>query len=269
MTHLGPTSRSSAWAFPACANAWPSSAAASTLNPAPPAPPFGLPSLALRVFPRRHSMASLSILIADDHAVVRTGLRTLLESRDGWQVCAEAVDGRDAVEKATKHKPDVAVLDIGMPLLNGVDATRHIRKASPHTQILILTMHESDELVHQVIEAGARGYILKDDADRVLLAAVDALRHNKPYFWLRVSPAVNPGELSSDPATPHRTRLPPREREILQLLAEGKSNKEIATILGISVNTAEAHRANIMLKLDLHSLPELVLYAIRNNIIST
>ena len=214
-------------------------------------------------------MAPLRILIADDHAVVRTGLRTLLESRDGWQVCAEAVDGRDAVEKATKHKPDVAVLDIGMPLLNGVDATRHIRKASPHTQILILTMHESDELVHQVIEAGARGYILKDDADRVLLAAVDALRHNKPYFSLRVSPAVNPGELSSDPAKPHRSRLTPREREILQLLAEGKSNKEIATILGISVNTAEAHRANIMLKLDLHSLPELVLYAIRNNIIST
>ena len=211
-------------------------------------------------------MAPLRILIADDHAVVRTGLRTLLESRDGWHVCAEAVDGRDAVEKATKLKPDIAVLDIGMPLLNGVDAARRIHKASPSTQILILTMHESDELVRQVIEAGARGYILKDDADRILLAAVDALRHKKPYFSLRVSPAAESGDA---PSKSHRSRLTPREREILQLLAEGKSNKEIASILGISVNTAEAHRANIMLKLDLHSLPELVLYAIRNNIIST
>jgi len=214
-------------------------------------------------------MAPLRILIADDHAVVRTGLRTLLESRAGWQVCAEAVDGRDAVDKAAKQKPDVAVLDIGMPLLNGVDATRRILKSSPRTRVLILTMHESDELVRQVIEVGARGYILKDDADRVLLAAVDALRQNKPYFSLRLSPSAGPGNFSQDLAKPQRSRLTPREREILQLLAEGKSNKEIANILGISVNTAEAHRANIMLKLDLHSLPELVLYAIRNNIIST
>ncbi len=216
-------------------------------------------------------MAPLRILIADDHAVVRAGLRALLESREGWQVCAEAVDGRDAVEKATKHKPDVAVLDIAMPLLNGVEATRQIRKASPHTQVLILTMHESDELVQQVVEAGARGYILKDDAGRVLLAAVDALRQKKPYFSLRVSPAIaedlpaNP----ADPAKAQRSRLTPREREILQLLAEGKSNKDVANLLGISVNTAEAHRANIMLKLDLHSLPELVVYAIRNKIITT
>jgi DNA-binding NarL/FixJ family response regulator len=214
-------------------------------------------------------MAPLRILIADDHAVVRAGLRTLLESREGWQVCAEAVDGRDAIEKAAKHKPDVAILDIGMPLLNGVDATRRIRKVSPHTQVLILTMHESDELVQQVVETGARGYILKDDADRVLLAAVDAIRQNKPYFSVRTSPAVDPHDPSADPSRPHRSRITPREREILQLLAEGKSNKEIATLLGISVNTAEAHRANIMVKLDLHSLPELVLYAIRNRIITT
>ncbi len=217
-------------------------------------------------------MAPLSILIADDHAVVRAGLRTLLDSRVGWQVCAEAVDGRDAVEKAAKYKPDVAVLDIGMPLLNGVDATRRIRKVSPHTQVLILTMHESDELVQQVVEAGARGYILKDDADRVLLAAVDAIRQNKPYFSLRISPAFTAEDLAANPADParaHRSRLTPREREILQLLAEGKSNKDVANLLGISVNTAEAHRANIMLKLDLHSLPELVLYAIRNKIITT
>jgi len=214
-------------------------------------------------------MATLRILIADDHAVVRAGLRTLLDSRVAWQVCAEAVDGRDAVEKTIKHKPDIAILDIAMPLLNGVEATRQIRKASPHTQVLILTMHESDELVQQVVDAGARGYILKDDADRVLLAAVDALRQNKPYFSLRVSPAVTAEDLAANPARAPRSRLTPREREILQLLAEGKSNKDVANLLNISVNTAEAHRANIMVKLDLHSLPELVLYAIRKNIITT
>lgn len=215
-------------------------------------------------------MPALRILIADDHAVVRKGLRTLLESRAGWEICAEAVDGRDAVEKALKLKPDVAVLDIGMPLLNGVEATRHIRKSSPSTEVLILTMHESDDLVQQVVEAGARGYILKDDADRVLLAAVEALRLHKPYFSTRVSGVVSSEELSEagvDGTKTTRSRLTPREREILQLLAEGKSNKEIAALLGISVNTAEAHRANIMLKLDLHSITELVVYAVRNKII--
>lgn len=215
-------------------------------------------------------MRELRILIADDHAVVRAGLRTLLESRNGWEVCAEATDGRDAVEKTAKLKPDVAVLDIGMPLLNGVEATRQIHKSSPRTEVLILTMHESDDLVQQVVEAGARGYILKDDADRVLLAAVEALRLHKPYFSPRISGVVAPEELSDssrDAVKTTRSRLTPREREILQLLAEGKSNKEVATILGISVNTAEAHRANIMLKLDVHSITELVVYAVRNKII--
>ena len=213
-------------------------------------------------------MAPLSILIADDHAVVRAGLRTLLESRARWQVCAEATDGRDAVEKAAKHKPQVAILDIGMPLLNGVEATRQIRKSSPATEILILTMHESDDLVQQVVEAGARGYILKDEADRVLLDAVHALSQHKPFFSTRVSEAAVTGD-TSDNAKSSRSRLTPREREILQLLAEGKSNKDVAKLLNISVNTAEAHRANIMLKLDFHSLAELVMYAIRNNIIQT
>jgi DNA-binding NarL/FixJ family response regulator len=213
-------------------------------------------------------MTALRILIADDHSVVRAGLRSLLESHPGWEVCAEAADGREAVDKAAKLKPHVAVLDIGMPLLNGVDATRRIRKSSPHTEILILTMHESEDLVQQVTEAGARGYILKDDADRILIAAVDAIRNHKPYFSTRVSPATD----SADPSEPHkssRSRLTPREREILQLLAEGKSNKEIAALLGISVNTAEAHRANIMLKLGFHSITELVVYAVRNKIIQT
>ena len=213
-------------------------------------------------------MPPLRILIADDHAVVRAGLRTLLESRSSWEVCAEAADGREAVEKATKLKPDVAVIDIGMPLLNGVEATRRIRANSPATEILILTMHESDDLVQQVVEAGARGYILKDEADRVLQAAVDAVCNHKPYFSTRVSSPPSE-DLHSPDGSRTRLRLTPREREILQLLAEGKSNKEVASLLGISVNTAEAHRANIMLKLDLHSVAELVHYAIRNNIIKT
>lgn len=213
-------------------------------------------------------MPPLSILIADDHAVVRAGLRTLLESRPGWEICAEAADGRDAVEKAAKHKPRVAILDIGMPLLNGVEATRQISKSSPATQILILTMHESDDLVQQVVQAGARGFILKDEADRVLLDAVLALSQHKPFFSSRVSEAAATSD-ASDNAKSSRSRLTPREREILQLLAEGKSNKEVANLLSISVNTAEAHRANIMLKLDFHSLAELIMYAIRNKIIQT
>jgi DNA-binding NarL/FixJ family response regulator len=213
-------------------------------------------------------MHPLRILIADDHSVVRAGLRALLESRPGWEVVAEASDGREAVEKAAKLKPEVAVIDIGMPLLNGVEATRRIRASSPSTEILILTMHESDDLVQQVVNAGARGYILKDEADRVLLAAVDAALHHKPYFSARISSSRSTEELTPlDGTKMTRQRLTPREREILQLLAEGKSNKEVANLLGISVNTAEAHRANIMLKLDLHSLAELVHYAIRNQII--
>ena len=177
---------------------------------------------------RRLSMTVLRILIADDHSVVRAGLRSLLESHPGWEVCAEAADGREAVEKAAKLKPHVAVLDIGMPLLNGVEATRRIRKSSPDTEILVLTMHESEDLVQQVTEAGARGYILKDDADRILIAAVDALRNHKPYFSTRVSSAADSTD-SSEPPKSSRSRLTPREREILQLLAEGKSNKEIAS----------------------------------------
>jgi DNA-binding NarL/FixJ family response regulator len=216
-------------------------------------------------------MTNLRLLIADDHAVVRAGLRTLLESHKGWQVCAEAADGRDAVEKAAKFKPDVIILDIGMPLLNGVEAARRIHKALPHSEILILTMHESDELAQQVVEAGARGYILKDEADRVLHAAIEALGQHKPYFSARVSVAADACDAGgdTDSARSSRSRLTPREREILQLLAEGKSNKEVATLLNISVNTAEAHRANIMMKLDFRSLADLVMYAVRNKIVRT
>jgi DNA-binding NarL/FixJ family response regulator len=211
------------------------------------------------------------ILIADDHQVVRTGLRALLESKKGWEVCAEAANGREAVEKASQLKPDVAVLDIGMPLLNGVEATRQIRKLSPQTEILILTMHDSELLVQEVLGAGAHGYIVKDDADRNLVAAVDALRRHKPYLSSRVSEAATSaaGSDGSQSSQSSRGRLTPREREILQLLAEGKSNKEVAGFLGISVKTAETHRANIMLKLDFHSITELVRYAVRNKIIES
>lgn len=209
------------------------------------------------------------ILVADDHHVVRTGLRALLESKSGWQVCAEAANGREAVEKARELKPDVAVLDIGMPLLNGVETTRQIRKHSPKTEILILTMHDSDLLVQEVLEAGALGYILKDDADRNLIAAVDALRRHKSFLSSRVSVAALSAGGAQDSDRSSRSRLTPRQREILQLLAEGKSNKEVATALGISVKTAETHRANIMLKLNFHSITELVRYAVRNKIIES
>jgi len=213
-------------------------------------------------------MPPLRILVADDHQVVRTGLRALLESKTGWRVCAEAANGREAVEKASAFRPDVAVLDIGMPLLNGVEATRQIRKVSPETEVLILTMHDSEQMIQGVLDAGARGYILKDDADRNLLAAVEALRKHKPYWSTRVSAAVSSTALSDVPEgeRPAR-RLTPREREIVQLLAEGKSNKQIANYLQISVKTAETHRANIMLKLNFHSVTELVRYAVKNRII--
>lgn len=211
------------------------------------------------------------ILVADDHQVVRTGLRSLLESKSEWEVCAEASNGREAVEKAGKLKPDVAVLDIAMPLLNGVEATRQILKVSPKTAILILTMHDSDSLIQEVLGAGALGYVVKDDADRNLISAVDSLSKRKPYLSSRVSDAATiggaqPGAGGSEKAP--RGRLTPREREVLQLLAEGKSNKEIAGVLGISVKTAETHRANIMLKLNVHSIADLVRYAVRNNIIA-
>ena len=212
-------------------------------------------------------MAPLRILVADDHQVVRTGLRTLLESKAGWQVCAEAANGREAVEKASELHPDVAVLDIGMPLMNGVEATRQIRKVSPGTEILILTMHDSEHMIQGVLDAGAHGYILKDDADRNLLAAVESLRRHKPYLSSRVSAAAAAGSSDTDGMERTARRLTPREREIVQLLAEGKSNKEIATYLKISVKTAETHRANIMLKMNFHSVTDLVRYAVKNKII--
>ena len=216
-------------------------------------------------------MAALRLLVADDHEVVRKGLCALLQEQPGWEIAAEASDGREAVEKAKKVKPDVTVLDIGMPGLNGLEAARQIMKDVTNTKILILTMHDSDSLIREVLNAGARGYVLKSDAGSDLVTAVDALRRNKTFFTPKVAQMVLDGYLKKD-IKPEEAELPgsrltPRQREIVQLLAEGKSSKEVAVALSLSVKTAETHRANIMRRLNCHSVSELVRYAIRNKII--
>jgi DNA-binding NarL/FixJ family response regulator len=216
-------------------------------------------------------MGVLRIMVADDHEVVRKGLVALLQAQPEWQVCGEAGDGREAVEKAIQLKPDILILDIGMPSLNGLEATRQILKTIPNARVLILTLHDSDQVVREVLNAGARGFLLKSDAARDLVAAVEALRHDKTYFTSKVAAMVLEGYLKGGTPgaviTPGRNRLTPREREIVQLLAEGKSTKEVAVALGLSVKTAETHRSNIMRKLQLHSVSDLVLYAVRNNIV--
>jgi DNA-binding NarL/FixJ family response regulator len=208
------------------------------------------------------------VLIADDHDVVRYGERSLLESSGKFVVCGEVGTGRAAVAEL---KPDIVVLDIAMPELNGLEATREIRKANPDVEILILTIHDSENLVHAVLNAGARGYVLKGDAGRDLVKALEALAQHKPFFTAKVTELVLRGFLGGSPVTEasgdQAPALSPRERQIVQLVAEGKSNKEIASILGISLKTAETHRANLMTKLDLHSVSDLVRYAIRNQII--
>jgi DNA-binding NarL/FixJ family response regulator len=214
-------------------------------------------------------MSGLRILIADDHEVARQGIRVLLESHPGWEVCAEAKDGREAVELASNSKPDIVLLDIGMPNLNGLDAARQILAMSPAIRILILTMHDAEQVVREVLAAGARGFVLKSDAARDLVAAVDALQHRRTFFTTRVTQMVLNGylhpEKESQPSV--KAVLTPREREVIQLLAEGKTSKEVAVALKLSVKTAETHRTNLMRKLDLHSVADLTLYAIRNGIV--
>jgi len=209
---------------------------------------------------------AIRILLADDHGVVRRGLRHLLESKKGWKVVAEAADGRSAVAKAELEQPDVAILDIGMPELNGVEALRQIRAVSPRTGVLVLSAHRSEGLARQILEAGGQGYLVKDDADEELFDAVEAAGQHKRYFS---SQLADWAARRKNGASTSRGALTPREREIAQLLAEGKTNKEVAAILGIAVKTTETHRANIMLKLNLHSITELVHYAIRNEMIHT
>jgi DNA-binding NarL/FixJ family response regulator len=223
------------------------------------------------LFLRERKMKVLRILIADDHDLMRRGIKGMLESHAGWEICGEAHTGREAVSKAQELKPDIAILDISMPDLNGVDAARRIRKESPNTEILILSVHYSDQLIRDILEAGVRGYIVKSDSDRDLIVAVETLANHKPFLTPRATEVMlssfKEGRMRTELPTALRDRLTTREREIVQLLAEGKSSKEVASSLNISVKTAETHRANIMRKLQLHTVSELVRYAVRNQIV--
>jgi DNA-binding NarL/FixJ family response regulator len=217
-------------------------------------------------------MSKLRILVADDHEVVRAGVRSLLDRQPDCEICAEAVTGRQAVALAEQLKPDIVVLDITMPELNGLEAARQILRAVPGVQVLILSMHESEELVLEILDIGAQGYILKSDAGHELAAAMQALRRRETFFTSHVAQIALRAHLNkrhSGHAQPSPDGvLTPREREVLQLLAEGRSNKEVASALEISVMTVETHRANIMHKLGAHSIADLVHYAVRNMMIA-
>jgi two-component system response regulator NreC len=208
--------------------------------------------------------APLSILIADDHAVVRRGLRTLLQLNRRWKVCGEAGSGSEAIRKAMRFKPDLVLLDISMPDLNGLEAAVEIRWASPQTKVLMLTMHHTQDFIQAAMKAGAQGYILKSDAETDLITAVDELVNGRTFFTKAVDTFCTPVSL---PGSVSPSSLTPRERQVLRLIAEGKTNKQLARELGISSRTVENHRARLMSKLDVHSLSELVRYAIRHKIL--
>jgi DNA-binding NarL/FixJ family response regulator len=215
--------------------------------------------------------APLRILIADDHDVMRQGTRAVIERQRGWEVCGIAATGREAVEQAFALEPDVVVMDMSMPELNGLDAAIQIKRRLPQTEILIFTAHQTDELIPQVFEAGVKSFIFKSEAAQFLVAAIESLSRHKPFFTSKVSEVLFSGIASRGEGkcggTGPGQRLTAREREIVQLLAEGKSNKAVADKLGISVRTAETHRASVLRKLGLDSLAGLVRYAIRNRII--
>jgi DNA-binding NarL/FixJ family response regulator len=214
---------------------------------------------------------SLRILIADDHDLIRRGLKTLLETQPGWTVCAEATKGPEAVAKSEELRPDVVVIDVCMPELNGIEAARQIRKVSPRTEVLVLSVHHSERLIREVLETGARGFVVKSDSDSDLLRAIQALENHKPFFTSYATETLlgmhTPEGLPSTPREILEERLTSREREVVQLLAEGRTSKQIGTLLNISAKTAETHRANIMRKLQFHSVGEIVKYAVRNQII--
>lgn len=214
-------------------------------------------------------MGSLRILVADDHDLMRRGIKTVVDAHKGWEICGEALTGSQAVAKAQESTPDVAILDISMPELNGIEAAKRILKVSPKTEILVLSVHYSDQLVREVMEAGIQGYVVKSDSDRDLARALERLAIHKPFYTSRVSDVI--ADNTRGPLAPRDERPKPRvtsrENEIIQLLSEGKSSKEAAVLLDISVKTVETHRANIMRKLELHTVSELVRYAIRNSII--
>jgi DNA-binding NarL/FixJ family response regulator len=214
-------------------------------------------------------MPKIDVLVADDHDIVRRGLRDLLEKQPGWRVVGEATNGREAVEKAKQLKPDVSILDISMPSLDGLEAARQIVASGSPTKVLILTMYHSDPLIKQMLKAGVRGYVLKSDAASELVQAVEALQRNKTFFTSRVPQVFLDGQQKEAKTNGEDRvlRLTPRQREIVQLLAEGKNSREIAATLGTTFKTVETHRANIMRRLECHSVTELVRYAIRNDII--
>ena len=206
------------------------------------------------------------ILLADDHEIVREGVRALIEREAGWEICGEASTGREAVQQTEKLKPDIVIMDVGMPELNGLDATRQIKRLLPETEILIFTANETEEIVRHVFKAGARAYLLKAEANKHLIPALEMLCKHRTYFSSKVSEMIFSGYMQGG-AGVEDTALTPRERETVQLIAEGKSNKEIAETFGISVKTVETHRAAVMRKLRLDSFAALVRYAIRNGIV--
>ncbi len=215
-------------------------------------------------------MANLRLLVADDHTLVRNGLKKILETRPEWEVVAEAGNGREAVRLAAELKPDVAILDVSMPMLNGIEATRQLVKRQPNIRVLILSMHAEEAYIVQALKAGAKGYLLKDSADVELLRAVAAIAGGASYF----SPAVSKvllddyvRHLAEKGVTDRFELLSEREREILQLIAEGHSNKEIAVLLSVSPVTIETHRSHILQKLDIHNTAELVLFAVRRGVV--
>ena len=215
-------------------------------------------------------MDSLRILIADDHAVVRLGLRALLSSNPEWEVCGEASDGREAVDKYKQLKPDVVILDICMPKLNGVEAARQILRIDSTQRIMILTDVQSEEIICQCLAMGVRGWVLKSDGPDDLITALEALRCNNSFFTSLVAELILDGCLRKwqyDKTGTMHPRLTPREREVVQMIGEGGTTQDVATVLGISVKTAETHRNNVMQKLQFHTVAELVLYAVRNDIV--
>jgi DNA-binding NarL/FixJ family response regulator len=215
-------------------------------------------------------MSAFRILVADDHPVFRFGVCSLLGSHEGWEICGQVADGRDAVEKCRQLRPDLLILDICMPKLNGMDAARQILKNNPAQKILVLTDVRSEQVVRDCLDAGVRGWVFKVDGTDDLVAAVEALQRNRSSFSSRVSDLIMDCYLKrqrAGPAAAQAPRLSPREREVVQLVAEGKTSKEVAVMLNVAVKTVDTHRSNLLVKLRLHSIAELVLYAVRNEIV--
>jgi DNA-binding NarL/FixJ family response regulator len=219
------------------------------------------------------AMKNVRILVVDDHEFIRQGLRAVIEKQPGWEVVGEAVTGREAIALAEQHNPDVVVMDVSMPDINGLEATAQLLRSRPQIKVLVLSMHDSEQIVRQVLASGARGYMLKSDAGRDLVTAIDSLTEGRPFFTPKISELLLSGYLrQTDAGRQEKSEEPNpltvRETEILQLLADGRSNKEIAGLLNISARTVETHRRNLMSKLNLHSIADVVRYAVKNRITS-